>query len=447
MIKKFFLPIVAALSITLYGSENPSGIDNKDNTCYMNAAIQCLYNIQPLTDFLLAQKNTSFYLEEIKVGKTQETIKTVAFEYIKLIDQLKNNQSSSVDPITFCPRMWRALKSRPGVQGDADEFINVILEKLIDSDIRRTPETQYYGFPFNYIPKGMPGDLLYGLESTVLLDKRVNVNRLLMRRENALYTKLAISIIEPKKTESSVSLESCLNNYFATTDSEKKYISKKLEIMKLPSYMIITLKRFSGDDYQPIEKIATLVTLPINSLDMKPYVAPDTPDTHTTYELISVVQHGGGTEGGHYNAYIKYNNQWFLCNDSHTSKIDTIELLETVGTIDGFTPYVLFYRKINPDTSANFTQIISEATLIETLSDMGVSEQMLNAYLRYKKTTLQSLVDGINQKFITIHQLKGYIIDEEKNLKKFYPMIDVITLLGLENQLNILGEIHRLIVN
>lgn len=457
MINKIVTVMVVSLSINILASEQPSGLFNKGNTCYMNAALQCLYNIKPLTDFLLAQKNTQFYKEDetLFINKKIEfenqeitvrvptIVKTVAYEYMQLVEKLKNSLGKPVDPISFCQKMWPALGNQPGAIGDADEFINVLLERLIDRDIARTPETNFYGFPFNFIPKGMPGELFYGIESSVRTDKRSDQRRPLRKKENALYNKLSIPIIDTPALASSVSLEDCLKNYFSTTDMpDSPNFTKKIELLSLPSYLIIALKRFTGDNFEQLRKINTFVTIPVNSLTMKPYVAANYPEENTLYELVSFVQHGGSMNGGHYNAYIKYNDQWYFCDDSHTSKFDTISVFETNGSFDGyFTPYVLIYKKQDTQIPSSFELTINATQLRQALQAIGISDDLLTAYVIVKKISLESLVDGINQNLITVTQIRNFIMDAETSLRKNIPTITVEMLFALQNELRAIDMI------
>jgi len=57
------------------------------------------------------------------------------------------------------------------------------------------------------------------------------------------------------------------------------------------------------------------------------------------YELLSVVNHHGSTESGHYSCFVRhYLEQWYKCND----QIIMNEVLESVLASEG---YLLFYAK------------------------------------------------------------------------------------------------------
>ena len=44
------------------------------------------------------------------------------------------------------------------------------------------------------------------------------------------------------------------------------------------------------------------------------------------YALIAVVVHDGSEAGGHYYAYVKYDNNWFKCDDDRISLVDKAEV-------------------------------------------------------------------------------------------------------------------------
>lgn len=57
------------------------------------------------------------------------------------------------------------------------------------------------------------------------------------------------------------------------------------------------------------------------------------------YELYAIVDHSGSISGGHYIAYAKFENNWFVFNDSDF-RITRIEHVVCTQ------PYILFYKKI-----------------------------------------------------------------------------------------------------
>ena len=158
-------------------------------------------------------------------------------------------------------------------------------------------------------------------------------------------------------SRSSISLLDCFHHYTKTEDSLEYHCSeckkrvqakKDLKFVKLPSVLIILLKRFESD----LKKITSNVEFPVNGLDMRPYVCEnfvannsDLGDDEYTYDLVALSTHVGSLSSGHYTAYSSLgDNEWIFFNDE---KINPLKLqqLEKNLNIDTSSVYMLVYRK------------------------------------------------------------------------------------------------------
>ena len=69
-----------------------------------------------------------------------------------------------------------------------------------------------------------------------------------------------------------------------------------------------------------------------DTLDMKEYLHPESPETNTKYALMASCVHQGRAvarnweSSGHYIAYTKHSGQWWVKNDAFIKKIDSIPL-------------------------------------------------------------------------------------------------------------------------
>ena len=72
--------------------------------------------------------------------------------------------------------------------------------------------------------------------------------------------------------------------------------TKTLRIRFLPEVLCIHLKRFKYDDYIP-SKISTPVVFPLEGLSLRPYLSNHTPQTHSIYDLVAIINHRGGVGG------------------------------------------------------------------------------------------------------------------------------------------------------
>ena len=104
----------------------------------------------------------------------------------------------------------------------------------------------------------------------------------------------------------------------------------------LPKILIITLKRFSFDGQK---KRQDLVQFPLDNLDLSKYVSGYNAKQYK-YDLYSVCNHTGGTNGGHYTAFVKtISSQWVHFNDTHVERNIQQNKIVTPKA------YCLFYRK------------------------------------------------------------------------------------------------------
>jgi ubiquitin carboxyl-terminal hydrolase 4/11/15 len=86
-------------------------------------------------------------------------------------------------------------------------------------------------------------------------------------------------------------------------------------VNKTPPILIITLKRFKGNLTN--QKQNTPVYYPIEGLNMKNFMIPQSNDIDQIYDLFAVVLHTGTLNGGHYTAVAKnyVDKGWYEFND------------------------------------------------------------------------------------------------------------------------------------
>ena len=82
---------------------------------------------------------------------------------------------------------------------------------------------------------------------------------------------------------------------------------------------------------------------PLEDLDLSKYCIGYNKKSYV-YDLYGICNHSGGTQGGHYNAFIKIaNEEWHFFNDTSVSKIDVVDDINLITS----KAYCLFYRKKN----------------------------------------------------------------------------------------------------
>lgn len=448
----FFLFIFTNYLFCAKEEKGPVGIVNQGSTCYMNAALQCLYNVEPLTNFLLKQKDTDYFIQEYKIKGTDEKVSSIPREYIKLVEILSKRETP-VAPITFCERMWPAMSypepPRPRTQDDSAQFIQILIEQLSDLGVNKKFVKTRYGFPRNNIAKSYVSDLFnIGLKTKITCpDAKCN----LTTSEGTIEPVLALPVISQKEKSD---LNEMLKQFFAKEKldpSEAKWTNKKefdqfkqYTILAAPPFLIFQLKIFDNLG----NKLTIPIRIPVNNLDLSQYLdqseAIEKISTYTNlskevsdiigaysteikYDLVGIVQHSGGTiNSGHYTAFVKYENRWYYCDDDSTKPFDSIDDFEKYGfskiTWGGstFNPYILFYKKQTPGITKAYIKPISEKELLDKLNKFNITKKDVDNFVNSKPipTDINDLVNGINYGFMTIEKLADFIEDFKAVLKR-----------------------------
>uniref|UniRef100_A0AAQ5X276 Ubiquitin carboxyl-terminal hydrolase n=1 Tax=Amphiprion ocellaris TaxID=80972 RepID=A0AAQ5X276_AMPOC len=185
-----------------------------------------------------------------------------------------------------------------------------------------------------------------------------------------------------------VTLEDCLAAFFAADElkGDNMYSCercKKLrngvkycKVLKLPEVILcIHLKRFRHEVMYSF-KISSHVSFPLEGLDMRPFLAKESPSQVTTYDLLSVICHHGTAGSGHYIAYCQnvINGQWYEFDDQYVTEVH-----ETV--VQNAEAYVLFYRKSSEESVRERQKVVALANMKEpSLLQFYISREWLNKF-------------------------------------------------------------------
>ncbi|KAK2503977.1 hypothetical protein MC885_016005 [Smutsia gigantea] len=124
--------------------------------------------------------------------------------------------------------------------------------------------------------------------------------------------------------------------------------SKQLLLWRLPSVLIVQLKRFSFRSFIWRDKINDLVEFPVRNLDLSKFCIGQK-EQLPSYDLYAVINHYGGMIGGHYTACARLPSErssqrsdvgWRLFDDSTVTTVDESQVVTRYA-------YVLFYRQRN----------------------------------------------------------------------------------------------------
>jgi ubiquitin carboxyl-terminal hydrolase 22/27/51 len=158
------------------------------------------------------------------------------------------------------------------------------------------------------------------------------------------------------KPLSALTLNECLDEEYVNSDKceyrchscqSTQQARRHTSIKRLPNVLSIQLKRFEykqGRHDRAASKIDEPVRFPLQ-LNMLPYTnrlrnregrEGMELERSCAYDLLSVVEHKGEIETGHYTSYCRVGDQWFKFNDH---KVE----MATISEVLGAQAYLLFY--------------------------------------------------------------------------------------------------------
>ena len=317
------------------------GLYNVGNTCFLNAALQCLSYLPPFVNMLLSKPALAG-----EKGYGVRTLRGGAFNAMKEMQAHLRlvhcpGRKGAVAPHRIVNNLRKiAKKLRVGRQEDAHEFVRHFVESLQKSCLREA---------------GMKDNATGRLAETTLvhqtfggyLDSHIKCREMgcgYVSRTYEPFLDLSIDIRRHGDT-----LEGALGRFTAAEElqgsnkwmcggcNQKVSAFKGYAIKMAPSVLVVHFKRFSGTRSG---KINSFVKFPA-TLDFSKYMSEKkkrSPQHAAHYQLCGVLVHSGGSMySGHYTAIVRASSgAWYSMDDSSVSQVGINAVLRQKA-------YMLFY--------------------------------------------------------------------------------------------------------
>ena len=353
-----------------YYSPTLIGLQNIGATCYMNATLQCLCNIDKLVNFFKYSKQAKdIYQNNMK--------NTLSYSFKILVDQLwpddqKNVSAKYCAPYDFKEKISKMNPLFEGIQAnDSKDLVNFIIMTLHEelnkvnsansnmegnSNIdQRNKELIFAHFMKEFTEKNQSiiSDLFYGVNCSITQCQNQNCLSKLFNYQIYFFIIFPLEEVRKFKMQYDPNVNDLLDIYDCFNYNQKidimagdnaMYCNYCMQtctttmstiLTVTPEVLIIILNRGKGIQYNI--KISFYEDLILdNFVEHK--------ETGSKYKLIGVITHLGQSDmSGHFIAYCKepISNNWYKYNDAMVNHVKDFQR----EVINFAMPYLLFYQK------------------------------------------------------------------------------------------------------
>lgn len=374
------------LQNTTAGSYNPAlrhkqvrvGLRNLGNTCYMNCVIQCLVSVGRLVEPFADQTYRKYVNVDSRLGYKGQ----LAEEFAALVFEMFRDNAESVVPFKLKNLVGKLSDSFEGdEQQDCHEFLTFMLDGLHEdmnaAGSRPRPpalaeiEEQYRERLNVRVAAAIEWERYLQTDTSLIVDLfqgqyLSRLECLTCRQTSTTYTAFS-TLSLPLVSGTQVNLLDCFQQFTAPEVLEgdnawkcpkcmcKQRARKTMCISRLPPVLIIHFKRFRRTA-NSVNKLETPVNYPLHHLDLTQFwpAIPVTrkedldrlqcmPDRGQTppfiYDLDAVTVHQGSLKSGHYTAYVRKPEGWFLFDDTTILPVSESEAMSRDA-------YLLLYRRV-----------------------------------------------------------------------------------------------------
>ena len=271
------------------------GLFNFGNTCYFNAALQCLLQVPQLSNRLL--------LEDY-CGDCEFT-----HEYQHVVRQMWHGDKRPDHTKLLGMFRDRYTQFRGPHQQDSQEAFLCLLD-ILEKSLSKFIKSVMY---------------------TKVLHETVCPSETTTKYEDTPVTILHSDTSQ--RLEDILKLQhkwNILSGYEDSNGNVHNVATTRSMYYEPGRIMVFTIRMYG-------EKVG--VTAP-ETLDMFPFLHEKSPHRfESRYELFALCTHHGSAQGGHYVAYTKHKGQWYLKDDQMSTKVDTFPQT-------GY-HYILLYKRVN----------------------------------------------------------------------------------------------------
>lgn len=127
----------------------------------------------------------------------------------------------------------------------------------------------------------------------------------------------------------------------------KRIVTKGLRLATAPTMLVVNFKRFLYDNSGRLSRLSKHVRFPLR-LEIGEYMSRANRGKPLPYTLVAVLVHRGRScDCGHYFAYVRKGNDWYLTNDAEVTRVNVEEVLDSQA-------YVMVYEVAGMKENYNF---------------------------------------------------------------------------------------------
>ena len=406
------------------------GLDNVGATCYMNATLQCLANIKPITDYLLNKEHYNHLFKNFDLC-------LLTLQYIQVLIGLYCNESqkSSYSPDEFKKTISELNPLFQGIQAnDSKDLVIFLLEamnnelvkihnkkhniiekenelnQVIDSSDEKKV-LAYFVHNFKKTHCSIIGDYLCGFNKSVFICQNCSritfnfniFNILIFSLEatsnyfNLSYNNSIIPTINFDCCFKCMAKEEIFQDTYCQHCGMTGLSQYRETIYSLPLYLIIILNRGRGNIFNCNVEIPEI-------FDASNYI--EFKSQNNNYELVGIVSHFGESGmGGHFIAFCKHSidGKWRCYNDSIVTECQN-------DYLNKGTPYIVFYKKFqigNYKMQKNEQELKKLNTMPSPYPNMNPNSYNKNMQINYNFNNNNN--NNINQNMNMINMNNNFI--------------------------------------